>query len=55
MQGQRPLNVSESLYQVDSDALLLQKQEDCRHPDLNTISPEELASMFDFTNKKSAL
>lgn len=42
----RPLGVSESLYQDSSDALLLEKMDDCRNPDLNTISHETMAKLI---------
>jgi hypothetical protein len=34
----RPLGIEEDLYQICSDAFLLPRLEECRNPDLNTIS-----------------
>lgn len=44
--SRRPLGVREELYQEDSDSQLLQKMDDCRHPDLNTIHHNTLADLL---------
>lgn len=42
----RPLNVDESLYTEDSEALLLERLSDCRNPELNSISPSTLNELL---------
>jgi DNA mismatch repair ATPase MutS len=42
----RPLGISETLYAESSDATLLKLLDDCRHPDLNTISHQTLSQLL---------
>lgn len=46
IQSSRPFNICETLYANDSDAKLLTKMEDCRHPDLNTIHHSQMAELL---------
>jgi M-phase inducer tyrosine phosphatase len=38
------------LYKNDSDAVVLEKMEDCRHPELNSITPETLTQLIKSEN-----
>ena len=43
--GGRPFRVCETLYAEDSSATVLERLDDCRHPDLNSIDPTTLAQL----------
>ena len=45
-QPKRPFYIDESLYSFDASPTLLQKLDDCRHPDLNSIDNNTLANLF---------
>lgn len=42
----RPFNVQELLYTEDSEASKLEKLEDCRNPELNSIDPTTLVQLL---------
>lgn len=44
--SQRPLGVDESLYSSTSDASLLSLLQDCRNPELNSISSLTLSNLL---------